>query len=156
MLATGLIFFSNMTSSREEKKTYADAVKSSASPLRNTWWRRLQEEDEKEAIFIAMKRSVEELKVVSQFFSLLTKCHYQNICHYLDLGNASDWLKIWSNQEKKHYQDKFRYFFSRSAGKSFRRETSNRIIECRLHCSTILGGNCVTKSSQIRKLQNAR
>ena len=98
MLATGLIFFSNMTSSREEKKTYADAVKSSASPLRNTWWRRLQEEDEKEAIFIAMKRSVEELKVVSQFFSLLTKCHYQNICHYLDLGNASDWLKIWSNQ----------------------------------------------------------
>ena len=58
MLATGLIFFSNMTSSREEKKTYADAVKSNASPLRNTWWRRLQEEDEKEAIFIAMKEGL--------------------------------------------------------------------------------------------------
>ena len=60
-----------MTSSREEKKTYADAVKSSASPLRNTWWRRLQEEDDEEAIFIAMKRSVEELKVVSQFLKVL-------------------------------------------------------------------------------------
>ena len=67
LFPTHTIFFSNMTSSREEKKTYADAVKRSASPLRNTWWRRLQEQDEEEAIFIAMKRSVEELKVVSQF-----------------------------------------------------------------------------------------
>ena len=62
---THTIFFSNMTSSREEKKTYADAVKGRASPLRNTWWRRLQEVGEEETIFIAMKRSVEELKVVS-------------------------------------------------------------------------------------------
>ena len=71
LFPTHTIFFSNMTSSREEKKTYADAVKGSASPLRNTWWRRLQEQDEEEAIFIAMKRSVEELKVVSQFCKAL-------------------------------------------------------------------------------------
>ena len=71
LFPTHTIFFSNMTSSREEKKTYADAVKGNASPLRNTWWRRLQEQDEEEAIFIAMKRSVEELKVVSQFCKAL-------------------------------------------------------------------------------------
>ena len=71
LFPTHTIFFSNMTSSREEKKTYADAVKGSASPLRNTWWRRLQEQDEEEAIFIAMKRSVEELNVVSQFCQAL-------------------------------------------------------------------------------------
>ena len=71
LFPTHTIFFSNMTSSREEKKTYADAAKGSASPLRNTWWRRLQEQDEEEAIFIAMKRSVEELKVVSQFCKAL-------------------------------------------------------------------------------------
>lgn len=56
--------FVDMASSSREKKTYARTVQSNNSPLHNTWWRHLQEEDEDETISIAMKRSMEDQKVI--------------------------------------------------------------------------------------------
>ena len=49
-----------------DNQTYASVVRgkvASKSPLHNSYWRRFQEEDEEEAMALAMKNSAVELKV---------------------------------------------------------------------------------------------
>ena len=56
----------SVSSDSEDNQTYASVVQgkvASQSPLHNSYWRRFQEEDEEEAMALAMKNSVVELKV---------------------------------------------------------------------------------------------
>ena len=58
--------FKSVSGDSEDNQTYVSVVRgkvASKSPLHNSYWRRFQEEDEEEAIALAMKNSVVELKV---------------------------------------------------------------------------------------------
>jgi len=58
--------FKSIISDSEDNQTYASIVwgkVASKSPLRDSYWRCFQEEDKEQAMALAIKNSVEELKV---------------------------------------------------------------------------------------------